>query len=79
MSDDEKKWLTDAVADATIYERKVWHESEVQALKAVEEAGVHITHPDKELFKEKSAGMIEDLKRENPRLYKLVEEIEKVK
>lgn len=79
LNADERKWLTDAVADATVYERKLWHESEIEALDAIKKAGVHVTYPDKELFKEKSEKMIEDLKTENPRLYDLVEEIKEVK
>ena len=38
------------MADATIYERKLWHESEIEALDAIKKAGVHVTYPDKELF-----------------------------
>ena len=79
LNDEQKKWLKDAVADATVYQRKLWRQSENEALEAVKKAGVKVIHPDEELFKEKAAGMIKNLKTENPHLYKLVEKIKKFK
>lgn len=78
LTEEEKKWLTDAVQEATVYQRKLWKIAEAEALQAVEKAGVKVNYPDKSLFEEKSKSMIEALKTENKELYDVVEQIQKV-
>lgn len=79
LSMQEKKWLEDAVDAATQYQRKLWRESEEEALEAITKAGVEITYPDKELFKEESKTMLQSLKKDNSDLYQVVEQIQQVK
>lgn len=79
LSSEEKKWINDAAQDATVYQRKLWHESEEEALQAIEKAGVEVYYPDKSLFEKESSGMIKSLKTEDKELYDLVQEIENVK
>ncbi|MCK7589090.1 TRAP transporter substrate-binding protein [Subsaxibacter sp. CAU 1640] len=50
LSEQEKKWLKEAVDKSVVYQRKLWAESEKEALDAVQEAGVKIIYPDKSLF-----------------------------
>ena len=77
LSDQEKQWLEEAVAEATIYQRKVWMEDEQKALKAVQEAGVEIFKPEKAAFAEKTKSILESFK-DDPEMYQLIEEIQKM-
>jgi len=71
----EKEWLTQAVEKSITYQRKLWLQSEEEALNAVQEAGVKIIRPDKTLFSEKIKGIYEQY-RENEELYRLIQEIQ---
>jgi tripartite ATP-independent transporter DctP family solute receptor len=71
----EKEWLTQAVEKSIVYQRKLWLQSEEEALNAVQEAGVKIIRPDKTLFSEKVKGNYEQY-RENEELYRLIQEIQ---
>lgn len=75
LSLEEKEWLTQAVENSISYQRKLWMESEKEALDAVQEAGVKIIRPDKTLFSEKVKGIYEQYK-ENEELYRLIQEIQ---
>ena len=75
LSLEEKKWLTQAVENSISYQRKLWMESEKEALDAVQEAGVKIIRPDKTLFSEKVKGIYEQYK-ENEELNRLIQEIQ---
>lgn len=71
----EKEWLTQAVEKSIVYQRKLWLQSEEEALNAVQEAGVKIIRPDKTLFSEKIKGNYEQY-RENEEMYRLIQEIQ---
>ena len=75
LSLEEKGWLTQAVENSISYQRKLWMESEKEALDAVQEAGVKIIRPDKTLFSEKVKGIYEQYK-ENEELNRLIQEIQ---
>ncbi|MBT8293745.1 MAG: TRAP transporter substrate-binding protein [Eudoraea sp.] len=75
LSLEEKEWLTKAVEKSIAYQRKLWLQSEEEALKAVQEAGVKIIRPDKTLFSERIKGNYEQY-RENEELYRLIQEIQ---
>lgn len=75
LSLEEKEWLTKAVEKSIAYQRKLWLQSEEEALNAVQEAGVEIIRPDKSLFSERIKGNYEQY-RENEELYRLIQEIQ---
>ena len=50
LSDQEKKWLKQAVDSSVVYQRKLWAKAEKEALEEVQKAGVKIIYPDKTLF-----------------------------
>jgi tripartite ATP-independent transporter DctP family solute receptor len=75
LSTEEKGWLTQAVENSIIYQRKLWMESEEEALLAVQQAGVTILRPDKALFSEKVKSNYEQY-REDEELYHLIQEIQ---
>ena len=57
---------------------KLWKESTLQSLKAVEEAGVQIVYPNKDSFIEKVQPMLEEFKEEKA-VYDLIQKIKNVK
>lgn len=75
LSSEEQKWLQEAVKESVHYQRKLWAESEAEALAEVQKAGVEVIHPDKALFSEKVAGIYEGY--ENDSVMKLL--IEKIR
>ncbi len=75
LSPQEKGWLTQAVENSINYQRKLWMESEEEALLAVQQAGVTIIRPDKTLFSEKVRSNYEQY-REDKELYNLIQEIQ---
>lgn len=79
LSEEEKGWLTEAVDEATDYQRELWAKAEKEAMAKIKNAGVEVTVPNKSVFEEKSKSMFEDLKKSKPELYKLVEQIKSVK
>lgn len=74
LTEQEQIWLQEAADESVIYQRKIWKESEEEALQEVEKAGVTIVYPDKSAFTEKVKPIYEDLK-SNKKLYDLVNEI----
>ena len=76
LTPQEQKWLQDAVDESVPYQIKLWKESTEEALKAVQEAGVEIIHPDKQPFREAVQPMHESY-RGTP-LYDLMNEIKSV-
>lgn len=78
LSDQEKKWLGQAVKESVTEQRKLWIESEKKSLDAVKKAGVEIIIPDKTLFSEKSKHILESY-RDDKILYEFIERIKKTK
>ena len=67
-----------SVEEATVLQRKLWERAEQEAMTEIKKAGVQVTYPDKELFKEKAKPMLGSLKEENGHLYELVQEIKNI-
>ena len=57
LSEEEKKWMQQAVDNSVTYQRTLWAESEKEALDEVQKAGVTIIYPDKKLFEEDVQGV----------------------
>ena len=74
LSEQERTWLKEAVDQSVDYQRALWMESEEEALRAVEEAGVTIIRPEKELFAEKVQSVL-DAYRGDEEFYRLIEKI----
>lgn len=77
LNEEEQGWLMEAVAEAKIYERKVWAESEQEAFRVAEAAGVTIIRPDKQPFMDKVIPMLDSYK-DDKILYNLIKEIQAV-
>lgn len=74
LTDQEKEWLQEAADESVPYQRKLWDESEQEALNAVKEAGVEIIYPEKSEFVEATEEMYEDY-RDVGEVYQLIQEI----
>jgi tripartite ATP-independent transporter DctP family solute receptor len=74
LTDQEKEWLSQAVNESVVEQRKLWAASVEESLEAVQEAGVNIYYPDKEPFAKKVEPMYETY-RENERIYSLIQRI----
>ncbi len=77
LTPQEKKWLQEAVDESVIYQRKLWQESEENALREVQKAGVEVFHPDKKPFIEKVQPMHESYK--GTEIYPLIQKIKEIK
>lgn len=78
LSDEEKGWLQEAAIESYEYQKKVWKEATLESLKAVEEAGVKISYPDKTPFIEKVQTLLDEYKSEKE-VYDLIQKIKNVK
>jgi tripartite ATP-independent transporter DctP family solute receptor len=78
LSEEEKKWLQEAADESYVYQKKLWKESTLESLKAVEKAGVKVIYPDKTPFIEKVQPLLEEYKSEK-NVYDLIQKIKNVK
>src|SRR5680860_36521 len=78
LSEEEQGWLKQAVDNSIGYQRKLWLESEEEALAEVQKAGVEIIRPDKELFSEE-VKEIYDKYKSDKEMYQLIQDIRATK
>ncbi|HLF36287.1 MAG TPA: TRAP transporter substrate-binding protein [Cyclobacteriaceae bacterium] len=71
LSESEKKWVSEAAEESAVYERKLWHDSEIKCLEEVRKAGVEIIYPDKAPFADKTQKVYDDY-RENQSISELI-------
>lgn len=76
LSDDEKEWLQAAADESAVYQYKIWEESVAFSLAEMEKAGVTITYPDQENFREAVEGMYRDIQNTQPDMYEIVKKIQ---
>lgn len=62
LPEQHKIWLKEAAKESVTYQRQVWAESEIAALKEVESYGVTVVRPDKTTFSEQVAPLYDELK-----------------
>ena len=74
LSEQEKDWLDKAVKKSLEHQRKLWAESEAEALEKIKEAGVEISHPDKKPFIEMTREMYRAYE-EDEELNNMIEQI----
>lgn len=74
LNDQERKWLQEAMDESVEEQRRLWMESEQEALDSMKAAGVTIIIPDKTVFREKVAGVYDTYK-DNTVLSSLIERI----
>jgi tripartite ATP-independent transporter DctP family solute receptor len=77
LSPEFQQILQESVDESVEYERKIWAEAEKSDLKIVEEAGVKVTYPDKEPFRESVKSMWDEYK--GTEIGELIKQIQEVK
>lgn len=75
LNPEEQRWIKESAAEAAVKQRELWEAAEKEALKEITAAGVNVTYPNKDLFREKSQQLIEDLRTRDRELYQLIQEI----
>ena len=78
LSEQDQNLLEEAASASSQYQKKLWKESTLLALREVEKAGIKIIYPDKSQFKAKVQGIFDEYKSQ-PALYKIIEDILAVK
>ncbi len=76
LSPQKQQWLQEAVDESVIYQRKLWKESEEEALREVQKAGVEVIHPDKKPFIDRVQPMHESYK--GTEIYPLIQQIKQI-
>ena len=71
----EQQWLQEAVDASVVYQRKLWEQSENEALEAVKKAGVEVVIPDKSTFTDKVKTMFDEYK-DDKSVYSLIQQIQ---
>ena len=75
LSDQERLWVQQAVDNSVVYQRKLWAESEAEALSEVQKAGVEIIRPDKKNFQDKVAELY-NAYQDQPEIYQIIRQIQ---
>lgn len=53
LTEQQQEWLTQAMADAVIYQKDLWQKASEEALAALKDAGINVYYPDKKPFQDK--------------------------
>ena len=64
LSKQEQKWVKDAAMESSEYEKKIWREAELHALEEIKKAGVKVTYPNKEQFREMVQPMYDEFEKD---------------
>jgi len=78
LSEEEKKWVQEAVNRSVQYQRTLWAEAEKEALDEVQKAGVEIIYPDKTLFSDEVDDVYSEV-RKDKEMNRLIESIQNIK
>lgn len=77
LTEDEQGWLLEAAEESVPVQKKLWAESVEFCMEEIQKAGVEVIRPDKSLFAEKVAPMLEEF-RSKPEIFQLIEEIQQL-
>lgn len=77
LSPQEQKWLKESAMESSEYQKELWRDAELEALEAIQEAGVEVTYPDKEVYRERVQPMYESFAKD-PEMKKIIEAIQAV-
>ena len=78
LSEQEQKWLQEAVDESVVYQRKLWAESEKFSMEKAEAEGAVIYYPDKAPFVESVQPLYKTLTKDK-RIKELVDRIKAIK
>lgn len=78
LNEQEQIWLQEAADSSAVYQKKIWAEAEVEALRIVQEDGVEVNYPDKEPFMESTEPIYESFRNSEPEFYDLIQRIRNI-
>lgn len=78
LNPEEQKWIQESADEAAVIQRELWEAAEEEALQEIILAGVNVTYPNKDLFKEQSKPLIEELKTKDKELYDIIQQIKDI-
>lgn len=76
LSKQEQEWLQEAIDESVEVQKKLWKEASDEALRAVQESGVEVIHPDKTLFQDAVKKMHDSYK--GTEIYDLIQKIKNI-
>ncbi len=79
LSEQEQIWLQEAADESADHQYELWAASVKESLEEVQKAGVTISYPKKEPFRDQVGEMYENVKNENPELARIIDQIQQVK
>ena len=77
LTPQQQQWLQEAADESSRYQRTLWEQATLEAMAAVEAAGVQILRPDKSKFAEKLADLDQMYRREAD-VYEVIQQIRRV-
>ncbi|MGK7394341.1 MAG: TRAP transporter substrate-binding protein [Candidatus Cyclobacteriaceae bacterium M3_2C_046] len=77
LTEEEQQWVQEAATESVELQRKLWDESEQEALNAVKAAGVEVIYPDKSEFAKATRATYEDYKGVGD-VYELIQKIQAI-
>ena len=77
LNAEQQKTLQEAVDESVEFQKKLWNETEEEVLSKLKEAGVEVSHPEKEPFQQKVESLYEEYK--DTELYDLLMMIREIK
>ena len=78
LSKQQQKWVMEAAMESSEYEKEIWRKAELHALEEIKKAGVKVTYPEKEQFREMVQPMYDEFKKD-PEMKKTIEAIQAIK
>jgi len=77
LTKEQQEWVQLSADISVVYQRKLWKQSENEALAAVKKAGVEVVTPDKSKFTEKVETMFDEYK-DDKKVYSLIKQIQAI-
>jgi len=79
LTDKQKQIIQEAANESAVREKELWAQSTQESLQKVKDAGVEIINPDKSLFRKKVEDLYNEIKKDQPEMYQVVQRIRSVK
>jgi tripartite ATP-independent transporter DctP family solute receptor len=71
----EQAWLQEAADESAVYQYKLWEASVAESFRELEKAGVTITYPESDKFRQAVEVMYQNLQSTQPALFEVVQKI----
>ncbi|GMQ23544.1 TRAP transporter substrate-binding protein [Algoriphagus sp. oki45] len=76
LNPQEQEWLQEAADESAVYQAQLWKESVEESMREVQKAGVIVSYPSKDAFREQVQSIYDQVEAENPVLARLIERIQ---